>query len=179
MTICGPGMPLSYFSLLDLEPRFALPLAELDLAYHRLASRVHPDRFADGTTAERHQALELATRANEAYRTLKTPVLRARHLLGLRGVEIDHSGATMPAAFLAAQIEWREALGEARAARDEAALRILGASVREHAGTLSARLTAQLDSDADDAGAVQSVLQLMFIDKLVAAIDDARNELEA
>ena len=119
------------------------------------------------------------THANEAYRTLKTPVLRARHLLGLRGIDIDHAGATMPAAFLAAQIEWREALGDARAARDEAALQTLGASVREHAAILNARLGAQLDGDADDAGAVQSVLQLMFIDKLVAAIDDARDELEA
>ena len=179
MTICGAGMPLNYFSLFGLEARYALPFHELDLAYHRLASRVHPDRFADGTTDERHLALELTTRANEAYRTLKTPVLRARHLLGLRGIEIDHSSAMMPAAFLATQIEWREALGDARAARDEAALRRLGASVREHARTLSARLGAQLDSDADDAGAVQSVLQLMFIDKLVAAIDDARDELEA
>ena len=51
--------------------------------------------------------------------------------------------------------------------------------MREHAGILNARLGAQLDGDADDAGAVQSVLQLMFIDKLVAAIDDARDELEA
>jgi molecular chaperone HscB len=178
MTHSGGGMPLSYFSLFGLEPRYALPLDELDLAYRRLASRVHPDRFADGTNAERHQALELATRANEAYRTLKTPVLRARHLLSLRGVEIDHSSATMPAAFLDAQIEWREALDEARAARDEAALRTLGASVYEHVGTLSARLGAQLDSDGNDAGAVQSVLKLMFLDKLVAAIDDARAELE-
>src|ERR1035438_4206996 len=147
MTHRGSEMPLSYFSLFDLEARYALPLDELDLAYRTLASRVHPDRFVDGTKVERHQALELATRANEAYRTLKTPVLRARHLLGLRGVEIGECGTSMPPEFLEAQIEWRESLGDACAAHDEAALCALGASVREHARTVSTRLAAQLDTD--------------------------------
>jgi molecular chaperone HscB len=173
------GMPPSYFSWFDLEPRFALPLEQLDLAYRTLASRVHPDRFANGTATERRQALELATRANEAYRTLKTPVLRARHLLALRGIDLGATGASVPPAFLNAQIDRREALGDARAARDETALRALGAAVREHAGNLSARLAAQLDTDRNDAGAVDSVLQLMFLDKLIADVDDARDELEA
>lgn len=179
MTVQSDALPLSYFSLFDLEPRYALPQHELDVAYRRLAGRVHPDRFAGGTAGERHQALELASRANEAYRTLRTPVLRARHLLGLRGIEISNSSASPPAKFLDAQIEWRDALGDARARRDEAALRALGVSVREHAETLGARLAAQLDRDGNDAGAVQSVLQLMFLDKLIAAIDDALEELEA
>jgi molecular chaperone HscB len=172
-------MPQSYFTLFDLEPRFALPLDELDLAYRTLAGRVHPDRFASGTPAEQRQALELATRANEAYRVLKAPVLRARHLLELRGVEIGESGTSMPAAFLNAQIDWREELDDARMARDAGALRALGTSVREQAGAVSVQLTAHLDRERDDAGALKSMLQLMFLDKLVADIDDACDELAA
>jgi molecular chaperone HscB len=172
MTHCGSTAPPDYFSLFNLEPRFALLLDELDIAYRTLASQVHPDRFAAGTAAEQRRALELATHANEAYRALKTPLLRARHLLGLRGVEIGESGGAMRPVFLDRQIECREAL-------DAAALRELGASVREHAAALSTGLAAQLDTLRDDAGAVESVLQLMFLDKLLADIDDAFDELEA
>lgn len=179
MTHHGGARPMSYFSLFDLEPSYALPSDELDHAYRRLASRVHPDRVAGGTIAERQEAINLTSIANEAYRTLKTPVLRARHLLDLRGVVIGDSGAPLPSAFLDAQIEWREALQEARAAGDGPALCALGATVREHLGTLGARLAADLDRNGNDAGAVECVLQLMFLDKLVADIDDARDELEA
>jgi len=76
MTHCGSTAPPDYFSLFNLEPRFALLLDELDIAYRTLASQVHPDRFAAGTAAEQRRALELATHANEAYRALKTPLLR-------------------------------------------------------------------------------------------------------
>ncbi len=178
MTNRGRGQPPSYFALLDLEPRFALSMDDLDRAYRALASRVHPDRFANGTVAERRDALELTTEANEAYRTLKTPVLRARHLLKLRGIDVDENREA-PAAFLSAQFEWREKLGDARAARDEAALHTLDAAARQHAGDLNARMAAQLDGSRDDAGAVASVLQLMFLEKLLADLGDASEALEA
>lgn len=178
MTSRGRELPMSYFALLDLEPHFALSMGELDRAYRALASRVHPDRFANGTVAERRDALELTTQANEAYRTLRAPVLRARHLLKLRSIDVDANRAA-PAAFLSAQFEWREKLGDARAARDEAALHMLDTLARKHAGDLNARLTAQLDASRDDAGAVASVLQLMFLDKLLADVGDACEALEA
>jgi len=170
---------LSYYSMFDLEPRFDLSMERLDLAYRTLAIQVHPDRYANATVAEQRRALELATRANEAYRALKTPLLRARHLLSLRGVDIAESGAAMSPAFLHAQIERREALADACTARDEAALRALGASVRAHVDAGCARLAAQLDGARDDAAAAQGVLQLMFLDKLLADVDDARDRLEA
>jgi len=178
MTSRGLGQPPSYFALLDLEAHFALSMDELDRAYRALASRVHPDRFANGTVAERREALELTTDANEAYRTLRAPVLRARHLLSLRGVDVEEYPAAAPAAFLSAQFEWREKLGDASAARDWTALHALDAAAREHAGDLNARLAAQLDASRDDAGAVASVLELMFLYKLLADVGDACEALE-
>ena len=178
MTSRGRGQPPNYFALLDLEARFALSMDNLDRAYRTLASRVHPDRFANGTVVERRDALELTTEANEAYRTLRTPVLRARHLLNLRGIDVDENRQA-PAAFLSAQFEWREKLEDARAARDEAALLTLDAAARSHAGDLNVRMVAQLDGCRDDAGAVASVLQLMFLEKLLADLGDACEALEA
>lgn len=171
-------MPHSYFAMFDLEPRFALPLEQLDSAYRALAMRVHPDRYVNAPLDEQQQALFLAATANDAYCTLKNPHLRARHLLSLRGVDTAERSAAMPPAFLGTQMEWREALGLARAARDDDALRELGTTVRAAAAVLHDRLEWQLDADQDNAAATQSVLQLMFMDKLLSDIDDAHALLE-
>jgi molecular chaperone HscB len=171
-------MPHSYFAMFELEPRFALPLEQLDLAYRALAMRVHPDRYANAPLDERRQALTLAANANDGYRTLKKPHLRARHLLSLRGVDTAGRSAAVPPSFLSLQMEWREALGEARAARDDNALRQLGTTVGAAAAALHGRLERQLDAEQDNAAAAQSVLQLMFMDKLLADIDDAHALLE-
>ena len=141
--------------------------------------QVHPDRYANASPAEQRRALGLATDANEAYRTLKHPALRARHLLGLRGVEIAESKVSMPAAFLFMQMERHEALIDARGAGDDEALRQLSASVRVHAAALRERLAQLLDIECDDIAAAQCVQQLMFIDKLAADIDDVRSLREA
>ena len=172
-------VPQSYFALFNLEPRFALPLERLDVAYRALALQVHPDRYANGTLAEQRQALHLATDANEAYRTLKTPLLRARHLLGLRGIEIAESSVSMPSAFLFEQMERHEALIDARRARDDDALQQLSATVCNHAAALRSQIEHQLDHESDNLAASQSVLQLMFVEKLIAEIDDARALQEA
>ena len=53
---------------------------------------------------------------NEAYRTLKDPVQRAKHLLELHGVDVAFETNTqMPTDFLMQQLELREELeGETR-----------------------------------------------------------------
>ncbi|MEJ1964564.1 MAG: Fe-S protein assembly co-chaperone HscB [Gammaproteobacteria bacterium] len=168
----------SYFAVLDLEPRFALALDRLEQAYRALASRVHPDRYATGTPGEQRQALTLAADANEAYRTLRKPAPRARHLLSLRGVELGDQSNTVTPAFLLEQMEWREALAEARAARDARALNDLRSSVRARAALLHARLEALLDVDLDNLAAARCVQELMFIEKLDADIDEAQALLE-
>jgi molecular chaperone HscB len=172
-------MPQSYFALFNLEPRFALPGEQLDAAYRALAAQVHPDRYANSTPAEQRQALSLATSANEAYRTLKRPLLRAQHLLSLRGVESLDSGVRVSPEFLSEQMDWRETLSDAQAARDAAALQALGESVRRRAADLQQQLEVNLDADDDNCAAARTVQQLMFVDKLLFDIDEAHALLEA
>jgi molecular chaperone HscB len=171
-------MPQSYFAFFDLEPRFALPREQLDAAYRRLAAQVHPDRYATSTPAEQRHALSLATSANEAYRTLKRPLLRAQHLLSLRGVDAAEGAVRMPPEFLLEQIDWRETLSDAQSAGNAAALQRLGDLVRRRAADLLGVLEAHLDAD-DNGAATRTVQQMMFIDKLLADIDDARALLDA
>ncbi|MGZ5101278.1 MAG: Fe-S protein assembly co-chaperone HscB, partial [Usitatibacter sp.] len=63
--------------------------ARLEQHYRELQSQVHPDRFASGTEAERRVAMQWATRANEAYQTLKNPLKRARYLVELNGIDLQ------------------------------------------------------------------------------------------
>jgi len=179
MTGHGCESKRSFFALFGMEPRFALSLEQLESAYRMLARRVHPDRFVSGTEVERLRAIETATQVNEGYRTLRTPILRARHLLDLRGVDVARKGGAASQAFLSAQFEWRATLGEARASGDEEALRALEVSAREQADTVIRELADLLDSAQNDAGAVAAVLQLMFLDRLLAEVGDAHEALEA
>jgi molecular chaperone HscB len=173
------AMPQSYFALFNLEPCFALPGEQLDAAYRQLAAQVHPDRFANAAPAERRLALSLATSANEAYRTLKRPLLRAQHLLGLRGVDVLDGGARISQEFLLEQMDWRETLSDARAGRNAKGLQQLGELVRRRSADLLQQLAAQLDADGDNCAAARTVQQLMYVDKLLFDIDESHALLEA
>jgi molecular chaperone HscB len=168
----------SYFALFELEPRFALAAAQLERAYRAMVARVHPDRHVQAPAPERIQALTLATQVNEAYRTLKKPALRARHLLGLRGLDFHTAKTGLAAEFLMEQMEWRDWLGEALASRNRESLDHLAATVKARGTAILERLETQLDRDQDDRAAMQSVQQQMFIEKLLADLDEARLQLE-
>lgn len=170
-------MHASHFELFRIEPRFSLGTESLEAAYHAVVSEVHPDRFAQADAAARMRALASAAAANEAYRTLKKPLLRARYLLAMRGVETG-STSSLPPSLLMRQLEWREVLAEARAERDADALAKLASAVRTHAMNLQERVEAQLDRNGDDIGAARSVEEWLYVEKLLNDIADALASLE-
>src|SRR3990170_8413432 len=104
----------NHFELFDLPQCFHLDLAQMDEAYRGIQSQVHPDRFAQASDGERRASMQSATQVNEAYRTLKNPLARARYLLALRGVDLDSENNTaMPAGVLRQEMHWRESVEEA------------------------------------------------------------------
>ncbi|HRE13750.1 MAG TPA: Fe-S protein assembly co-chaperone HscB, partial [Usitatibacteraceae bacterium] len=116
----------NHFDLLGLPVAYAIDAQALERAFRDLQSRVHPDRFAAAGEAERRVAMQWAARANEAYRTLRHPLGRARYLLGLKGFDTgEDSNTAMPPDFLMQQMEWREAVADARGSRDREALEAL------------------------------------------------------
>jgi molecular chaperone HscB len=154
-----------HFALFGLPARFALDEASLDEAYRRVQAQVHPDRFAAAGAAERRVAMQWAARANEAYRTLRSPVTRAAYLCERNGQPIEaESNTAMPAGFLMQQMAWREELDEARRGDGEAAQR-LAREVEGHRDEALARLAAALDQRRDYAAAAAGVRELHFIDR--------------
>ena len=172
------GAP-SHFDLFGLAPAFDLDVARLDAAYRELQSRVHPDKFATASDAERRAAMQWAVRANEAYTTLKDPLKRALYLLDLRGVDVGAENNTaMEPAFLMAQMEWREAVEDARDAKNVEALDRLLDELRTEKRVRYGKLGAWLDSNADQPAA-EAVRQLMFLEKVQSEIGEAISLLDA
>ncbi|MEW9897850.1 Fe-S protein assembly co-chaperone HscB [Chitinivorax sp. PXF-14] len=164
----------THFQLFDLPQSYALDVDQLERAYRRIQSEVHPDRFAHLGDAEKRLSLQWATQANAAYQTLKKPLARARYLLLLNGVDTqEETNTAMPADFLMAQMEWREAIADARHGKDVDALEQLSGRLRDETHTLQATLGKQLDQDGDFAGAALGVRKLKFLEKLDEEIGDA------
>ena len=163
----------NHFALFQLPQRFAVDLTALEKAYHGVQNQAHPDKFAHATGAEKRVAMQWATRANEAYQTLKNPLKRATYLCELNGVDLEtESNTAMPTAFLMQQMEWREELDDARAGKDIDALEQLDGALRGAKKDTVARIETLLDAD-DFAGAAQLVRQLMFLEKFGEEIGNA------
>ena len=169
----------NHFELFQLPPRFALDASALDAAYRDVQSRVHPDKFVNATAAEKRVAMQWATRANEAYQTLKNPQKRAQYLCELNGVDLQtESNTAMPMAFLMQQMEWRDELGDARAGKDLGALEALDQQLRRERKTHLAEIEKQLDA-GDFHAAAQSVRALMFLEKFAEEVRFAFEAIDA
>jgi molecular chaperone HscB len=164
----------NHFELLGLPVRFSVDATSLERGYRDLQSRVHPDKFAAASEPERRVAMQWAARANEAYRTLRHPVERARYLLALKGFDTEEeSNTAMPADFLMQQMEWREAVAEAREAGDARELRRLHAGLADSRKDMLRMLESAIDRDANFDAGCSLVRKLRFLDKLEEEIDAA------
>ena len=153
-----------HFTLFGLEPRFGIEREQLDGRWRALQAEVHPDRFAAEGAAAQRLAMQWAVRVNEGYRTLKDPLKRGAYLCELRGVPVEAENNTaMPVVFLMQQMEWREALDEAR---HQAQVEAIDADVALQEAALLRQLQSLLDDPADSdqtPAAAQLVRSLMFV----------------
>jgi len=169
-----------FFSLFALPRSFRLAAAQLDRAYVELQASVHPDRFAAADDSARRLAMQWSTRVNEAYQTLKKPLARAKYLLHLAAHDVaDENNTLMPADFLIEQLEWREAVAEARAAGDHHELEHMHHRLQRELSSRYDELGDLFDERQDFVEAADRVRRLMFIEKLLADLDEAMAACDA
>jgi molecular chaperone HscB len=163
----------SDFELFGLPERFAQDRAAIDARWKELQREAHPDRFAAQGQAAQRVAMQWSARINEAYKRLKDPQKRAAYLCELRGAPINAENNTaMPAAFLVEQMEWREALDDAKS---EAAVDALDGQLGRARKEALERIGQLLDEQNDAPTAAQQVRALMFIERFG---EDVQSRLE-
>ena len=181
MEAVDPGFAgKDHFALFGLPRRYAVDRDRLEHLFRYLQARVHPDKHAHLSEAERRVAMQWATQVNEAYQTLRDPLKRARYLLHLTGHDPQvETNTAMPPEFLMEQMELREAVAESAEVGDVDNLDALHGRLRREMKAQHERLGAALDDRQDYAGAAEVVRQLMFQEKLLHDIDAALEATEA
>ena len=169
-----PDFGRNHFELLGLPVAYSVDSARLERGYRDLQARVHPDRFAAATQAERRVAMQWATRANEAYRTLRDPLERARYILHLKGYDTgEESNTAMPPDFLMQQMEWRESVAESRATCDAVGLKRLHGDIAQDRRELLDLLARAIDGESNFDAGCSLVRKLRFLDKIDEEVDEA------
>ncbi len=159
-----------YFSLFGLPRAFTIPAADLDAAWKRVATAVHPDRFATASAAEKRVAMQWSAHANEAYRVLKEPLSRARYLCELAGVDLQvETNTAMSPAFLMQQMEWHEQLDELQSHPDPSAQRLFAAELKDALAKLVIQVGQLIDTESYTEASVR-IREWMFLDKLIAQL---------
>ena len=114
---------MDYFTLFGLPARYQLDTQALSLRFQDLQRQYHPDKFASGSQAEQLAAVQQSATINQAWQTLRHPLMRAEYLLSLHGFDLASEQHTVrDTAFLMEQLELREELDEIEQAKDEARL---------------------------------------------------------
>jgi molecular chaperone HscB len=123
----------NYFAFFDLPSKLQIDTVSLEKRFYALSRRLHPDRFASKSIAEQEEALRESSLLNDAYRTLKDPILRTQYLLTLEGVELEEQSKAatdaarasgeqkkqiVPAELLEEVFELNMQLAEMRAAKE-------------------------------------------------------------
>jgi molecular chaperone HscB len=89
---CGklqPPVPADYFSFFGLPRRLDLALGDLEREMLALSRRLHPDLYARASAQEQEWSLEQTSKLNDAYRTLRDPILRTEYLLRIEGLKLE------------------------------------------------------------------------------------------
>lgn len=78
-----------FFTFFDLPRKLVIDVPSLEKQFYAMSRRLHPDRFAAKPQAEQEVALRQSSTLNDAYRTLKDPILRTQYLLTTEGIELE------------------------------------------------------------------------------------------
>ena len=99
---------MNYFEFFTLPRMLTLDVVALEKQFYAMSRRLHPDRFASKTVAEQEAALAQSSLLNDAYRTLKDPILRTQYLLKLEGVELEEQSKAATDAARATGVEKKQ-----------------------------------------------------------------------
>lgn len=173
---------MNYFQLFDLPASFDIDLTELGSRYLELQRSFHPDKFASSSERDKLLAVQRTANINDAYHSLKHPLLRAEHLLALRGLKISNEQRSFTdPVFLMQQMELREQLAEIKTADDpDALIAEIEQQVQQQKKALLKQLAQALDAKIpeQDNVAADLIRKLKFFFKLQQELELIEQQLQ-
>jgi molecular chaperone HscB len=170
------------FATLGIARAFDVDLKAIERTHRDLSRALHPDRYAGGGASERRDALGKAVEVNEAWRVVRDPIRRAEALFTLAGVPVGETNEPKPTgAFLMDMLEQREALAEAKAARDAAAIRALAGAIEDRLHAAEKALGEGFVRAADATsltGVVARLGELRFYRRFLDEVSAIEDEME-
>ena len=168
-----------YFQIMHVPEAYQVDGTALSENYLNLQRQFHPDRFADKSAQEQRLAVQMASVVNQAYDTLRSPLLRAAYLLKLRGLDSSGENTTisdMP--FLMSQMQLREQLGAVASATDPfAELELVATEVRRQLTNLEEQFGEQYSQQTFETAA-ETLIKMQFYNKLQREVDELEDALE-
>ncbi len=164
------------FELFGFAQKFSQDRAAIDARWKELQREAHPDKFAAQGSSAQRVAMQWSVRINEAYQRLKDPLKRASYLCELNGAPVNAEiNTAMPAEFLMQQIEWREALDEAKTAEN---MHQIALQANEYGRKQLLKIEHVIDAQHNFELAVEHVRSLMFVERFASEVDARLDQLQ-
>lgn len=168
---------LDPFEVLGLPRTFGVDLRAAEKTHRELSRALHPDKYASAGVSERRDALNKAADVNEAWRIVRDPVRRAEALFQLAGVEVGETKEPKPDPELLMEVlEKREALADAKAARDVAKVQALEEEIDAREKKIEESLS---KATAFDAALVVKLGELRFYRRFLDEASAVLEQLES
>jgi molecular chaperone HscB len=152
------------FATLGIARSYAVDLAAVERTHRELSRALHPDKFVGATASER---------------VVRDPIRRAEALLALAGVAVgeDREPKADPE-FLMEMLEQREALSEAKAAKDLGRVHAMAQSIEARAAEVE-RALAEGFARGESASLVGRLGELRFYRRFLDEVSAIEDELAA
>ncbi|MCS2155318.1 co-chaperone HscB [Scandinavium goeteborgense] len=168
---------MDYFTLFGLPASYHLDSQQLATRFQDLQRQFHPDKFASHSSADQLASVQQSATINQAWQTLRHPLMRAEYLLSLHGFDLASEQHTVrDTAFLMEQLELREELDEIDRAKDSERLDAFMRRVKGMFDTRHQQMVAELDNQTWDSAA-DTVRKLRFLDKLRSSAEQLEEKL--
>lgn len=162
-----------YFRYLLGAEKLNVDLSELQRKFHQASLAVHPDRFTTQGAEQQALSVEHAEFLNQAYKTLRDPLERARYFLSLHG-HAEPADKRVPVDLAEQYFELQELVADAATGTEDEREELLGQVAALKGQLLEARegLEARLQQafEAWDAGGDQQAL----LDQIATLLYDHR-----
>ena len=101
---------VDYFQRFGLPRHLTIDLQELERRFYELSRKFHPDFFQRSSDREQEISLQNSALLNNAYRTLRDPILRVEYLINLEEGAVKDIPAKAPPDLLEEILELQETL---------------------------------------------------------------------